>query len=491
MSRDGCPLVRRAGLLLAVCGLLLLLGGVPAGPARAAPADAPAARDRDEDVRVERFLPPAAAVAGLVGVVLAARLRERRLGQIVRVAAPLLALAFALGPVAAIGPRPLNRQPSPDAQEYADAAHHLALGDGYVVTISKGEPRPPRYPPGFSLALAPFALAGSYPANVQLGSKLLVMLYLVVTLVTAWIVAGPVAAAVAVGLVGASPFAVRYASLVMSDAFAAALAVGVLALIHRAGLGRAAEAGRTGETARLAETGRTGGAARLAGAGLLSGALVVVRLSGILTAVALVPALWRHVAWRGRFVLAAGIVLGGLIVAGQQWWSFGNPLMTGYQYALPEVRSFGLDYPLDPKITRDGSGVVADSLDGALLRWACPCPDDDPLLAFRGVVFYPLVLLGLFWILVPPLTTVPGLIEVWRRRGEPGPAYALWLTVLTVVFHLFYWYLGARFMAAPATLLAIYTGAWLARLVEGRAVASEARSAARDEPARAAGVGTS
>jgi hypothetical protein len=460
-------------LLLAVCGGLLLLGCWLVSPAQAAPAGAPsrapAARDRDEDIRVERLLPPAAAVAGLVGVVLAARLREHRLGRIVRVAAPLLALAFALGPVAAIGPRPLNRQPSPDAQEYADAAHHLALGEGYVVTIYKGETRPPRYPPGFSLALAPFALAGSYPANVQLGSKLLVLLYLVVTLVTAWVVAGPLAAAVAVGLIGASPFAVRYASLVMSDAFAAALAVGVLALIH--------QAQRTSLS-------------KLAGAGLLSGALVVVRLSGILTAVALVPSLWRQVAWRGRFVLGAGIVLGGLIVAGQQWWSFGSPLTTGYQYALPEVRSFGLDYPFDSKINRDGSGVVADSLDGALLRWACPCPDDDPLMAFSGVVFYPLVLLGVFWILVPPLATVPGLIEVWRRRGAPGPAYALWLTVLTVVFHLFYWYLGARFMAAPATLLAIYSGAWVARWVEGRSVASGARPPTRDEPFRAAGVGS-
>ena len=62
------------------------------------------------------------------------------------------------------------------------------------------------------------------------------MLYLVVTMVAAWVVAGPLAAAVAVALVGSSPFAVRYASLVMSDAFAAALAVGALALVHRTSL---------------------------------------------------------------------------------------------------------------------------------------------------------------------------------------------------------------------------------------------------------------
>jgi hypothetical protein len=155
--------------------------------------------------------------------------------------------------------------------------------------------------------------------------------------------------------------------------------------------------------------------------------------------------------------------------------------MTGYTYYLPEIRSFGLDYALDPQIRRDGSGVVADSLDGLLLRWACPCPEDDPLLAFRAVTFYPLVLLGLFWIFVPPLTTVPGLIEVWRRRAEPGPAFVLWLTVLMVAFHLFYWYVAARFMAGPATLLAIYTGAFVARHVEGRIGGRRPGSAADGE----------
>ena len=177
----------------------------------------------------------------------------------------------------------------------------------------------------------------------------------------------------------------------------------------------------------------------------------------------------------------------------QQWWSFGNPLMTGYAYWLPEVRSFSLAYPLDPELRRDGSGVVADSLDGALLRWACPCPEDDPLFSFRGIVLYPLILLGVFWILVPPLTTLPGLIEVWRRRHEPGPAYVLWLTVLTVVVHLFYWYLAARFMAAPATLLAIYTGAWVARWAEGRARPTDRqpdRPTAAEAPSRAASMRT-
>ena len=440
---------RRVLVIAGVLGLVLLAAWI-APAALAVPAETVAARDRDEDLRVERFLPLTAALAGLIGVVVAGRLREPGLGQVIRLAAPLLTLVLALGPLAMIEPRPLSRQPSPDAQEYADAARHLAAGEGYVVTIRRGETQPPRYPPGFSLSLAPFALSGAYPANVQLGSKLFAMLYLVVTLVAAWVVAGPLAAAVAVALVGSSPFAVRYASLVMSDAFAATLSVGVLALVHRPST------------------------PRLAGAGFLTGGLILVRLSGVLTLAALIAATVGARAQVDRRRQLVAVVAGGLLGLGllalQQWWTFGNPLMTGYQYWLPEIRTFGLDYPLDPGTRRDGSGIVADSLDGLLLRWACPCPEDDPLFSFRAVVFYPLVLLGLFWIFVPPLTTVPGLVEVWKRRREPGPAYVFWLTVLTMLFHLFYFYLAARFLAGPATLLAIYSGAVVVRWTDRLAV---------------------
>ena len=48
--------------------------------------------------------------------------------------------------------------------------------------------------------------------------------------------------------------------------------------------------------------------------------------------------------------------------------------MTGYQYWLPEVRTFGLDFPFDADSQRDGSGVVADSLDGALVALGLPLP---------------------------------------------------------------------------------------------------------------------
>jgi hypothetical protein len=410
-------------------------------------------------VRPERFLPLATALAGGLGVVWAIRRRDARQQRWFAIGAALLTTAVSLGPLFMIEARPLNRQPSPDAQEYADAAHHLALGEGYVTTIYRGGARPPRYPPGFAAALAPFAGIGPYPANVQVGARVYAILYVVAALVAGWMVGGPLAAAVAVALIGSSPFAVRYASLVMSDAFAAALCVLALALVHRPS------------------------SPRLFAAGLLTGGSVLVRLSGILSVEAILPS----IPWRARVLVTVASLVGIVVLGAQQWWTFGDPLMTGYQYWLPEIRTLGLDYPFDSRSQRDGSGVVADSLDGALLSWVCPCPDDDPLIAFPSVAFYPLVLLGIFWIFTPPLTTIPGLIEVWRRQREAGPGYAFWLTVLTVLFYLIYFYQGARFVAGPATVLAIYSGVAIAGWIErvgkrGLSTAAGDQDVADDSP---------
>ena len=61
----------------------------------------------------------------------------------------------------------------------------------------------------------------------------------------------------------------------------------------------------------------------------------------------------------------------GIVVLGvHQWSTFGSPFMTGYQYWLPEIRNFGLDYAVDPTSRRDGTGMLTDSLNGALLREA-------------------------------------------------------------------------------------------------------------------------
>src|SRR4051794_13901598 len=76
--------------------------------------------------------------------------------------------------------RPLAQQPAPDAQEDADSARSLGRGDGFYTRIHEGSRQPPRYPPGYPLAVAPFAAVGSYPRNVQLGAKAYAMTYVLV-----------------------------------------------------------------------------------------------------------------------------------------------------------------------------------------------------------------------------------------------------------------------------------------------------------------------
>ena len=89
----------------------------------------------------------------------------------------------------------------------------------------------------------------------------------------------------------------------------------------------------------------------------------------------------------------------------------------------------------------------------------------------KHLVFYPAVLLGLFWIYAPPLATLPGLWFAWTHRREPASSYALWLTLLTLVVFCAFGFQGARFVAAPATALtilsAVASAGWLERLVSG------------------------
>ena len=41
----------------------------------------------------------------------------------------------------------MAQQPLPDSFEYADAARHLAAGEGYTTTVHDDRAQPPRYPP--------------------------------------------------------------------------------------------------------------------------------------------------------------------------------------------------------------------------------------------------------------------------------------------------------------------------------------------------------
>jgi hypothetical protein len=83
-----------------------------------------------------------------------------------------------------------------------------------------------------------------------------------------------------------------------------------------------------------------------------------------------------------------------------------------------------------------------------------------------NLTFYPALLASLFWIFSPPLVPLLGLVYAWRHRRDAVGRYTLVVVALTFVVFLFYHYQGARFMAAPATLLVVLASVWLAERAE-------------------------
>jgi hypothetical protein len=351
----------------------------------------------------------------------------------------VIALILGLSSVLSADPRPLALQPSPDAQEYADAADQLAHGHGYVTRIY-GEPQPPRYPPGFSIALAPLAEVGAYPANVQRGAKAFAALYVIAVVIAAWSLGGPISALIAAGVVAVSPFARQAGGLVMSDALVATLAVLILPLL------------------------RTPTRSGTALAGAIAGFMSVIRLNAIAAVAGLIAAFTgprkrMAVIWSLPPIAALALL---------QWATFGSPFTTGYTYWHVSQHSFGLSYLLKTPPRGDGPYIFADRLHGHLANWTCPCPIGGPQAKLPNIAFYPFLLLGGFWIFAPPLFTLPGLLAACRQWHDPASRFVLTTVTLSVVTFVFYFYQGARFMAAPAALLIVLSSATIARSIERR-----------------------
>lgn len=355
-----------------------------------------------------------------------------------RAGAVLAALVCAVGVVhlARAPEQPLGVQPFPDSAEYADAARSLARGDGYNTRVHRGLRRPPRYPPGYPLALVPFAAVGTFPGDVQTGAKFYVIFYFVATLVAAWALGGPLAAILAAAFVLASPFSRQAAGLVLSDALVAGLTVLLLPLLAHAGRGRA----------------------RLAGAA--TGLALLARLTAAINLLALV------VAWPGRSVrsvvlFALPAVVGLLIL---QATLYGSPLRTGYAYWHVAANTFELGYTTSGATLREGSAIFPDRLDGRLVDWVCACRPGRTQAELPNLTFYPLLLAGGFWVFSPPLVPLFGLAYAWRRRREAVARYALAVTGISLVVFDVYFYQATRFMAGPATVLTVLASVWLAEL---------------------------
>lgn len=375
-----------------------------------------------------------------LGLALLALLVRGRVGW----ALVLAASVWAVFPVLTVASVPLQGQPFPDAAEYADAAFQMAHGNGYVTLVHGNGPEPPRYPPGFSLALTPFSAFGDYPWNVQMAARAFAVLYVLAAVSVAGYLAGPPAATLTAIFTGSSPFASVAGSLVLSDALSACLTLTLVPMLRSAGRRQATLAGLT------------------------TGLLTSIRLSALLT----LPVAFMVARGRSRLLILAGAAPVLLAVGIFQWQTFGSPLRTGYDYWLPGVQNFGVANAVARDAFGDGPWIVADRLGGALMQWVCPCIQGGPQATAPDVLLYPAILFGFFWTFSPPLIGLLGLAYLWRRRREPDAQFGLALIALSLAFYCAYFYQATRFMAPPATLLAVYgavgiaiwTRAGLARL---------------------------
>jgi hypothetical protein len=358
---------------------------------------------------------------------------HRRIGAVVAA----LACIAVLVTVERAPERPLALQPIPDSVEYASSAQSLVNDRGFYSTssVSHNWRQPPRYPPGYPIALAPFAAVGSYPRNVQRGAKFWAMAYVLVAIIAAWTLGGPLAAILAALFIGVSPFAKDAAGLVLSDAFTATLAVLMLPLLRYMN--------------------RSG--ARLAGA--VGGLSTLARITGGINLIALLASLPPRFLKTAVIFALPSLVILGLI----QWALFGSPLETGYTYWGVANHNFALSY-LTGSSVREGPFIFPDLLNGKLLNWVCPCQLGGPQASMPNLTFYPTLLAGGFWVFSPPFVPLLGLAYAWRHRREAIGRYTLLVTLFSLLVFGVYFYQGTRFMAGPATLLTVLASVWLAEI---------------------------
>ncbi len=396
-----------------------------------------------------------ALIALLVMGLLAVRWQAARAGDLARSDQWMTALALTLtlvvlaGVSLVVGPERLELQMLPDAGEYAESAWGLARGQGYLTTYEtlSSVPGPviPRYPPGFSLALVPFAaLSADFPANVFWGAKVYALLYVLVPVGMAWAIAGPVAGAAVAAILGVSPFTYTAAGLVMSDPLAAALTVLMVGLLHRPTR------------------------ARMAAAGVLTGALVWIKISSAWHLGALLlaaPARWRVRA----LVYALPLLLG---LGAYQWLLFSSPWLTGYDQYIGRRGLFSPLYAVSHQVRPDSPVVSGDNFSGHVEYLVCGCRNYYPNALLVNLAYYPALLLGVIWTFAPPFSTVPGLLYMLKERRRPEVFLALLLVIGGVLPFVFYIFQARRFIAGPALIVIVYSGVavaeWLDRFLRAR-----------------------
>jgi 4-amino-4-deoxy-L-arabinose transferase-like glycosyltransferase len=344
-------------------------------------------------------------------------------------------LVVALVSVAGVRSKAPSQQPFPDGAEYADSAQRLADDQGYVTYVHGPVAEAPRYPPGLSLALAPFGMVGHYPSNIELGGKVLGLVYVLVMVGAAWGLGGPLAAAIAGLVVLISPFARENAAYTLSDGLVASLQVLMLPILRRL----------TPEGERLS--------------GAMTGFASVIRLTAGVSLIATLAAcprsgIRRVLLWALPFLVGLGLL---------QWALYGNPLYTGYDYWDVGFRqTFSFANVFGAQTAREGAAVYTDLLGGHLMGFVCPCGVGGSIAQLNNFWFYPAVLAGGFWVYAPPVLPLLGLWWAWRHRREPVGRYALVLVFGSLLVFYFYLFQAARFVAGPASVLVVLSAVAIA-----------------------------
>jgi 4-amino-4-deoxy-L-arabinose transferase-like glycosyltransferase len=208
-------------------------------------------------------------------------------------------------------------RPRPDALEYEEAARNLADGHGYCLVFDGGC-WPPRYPPGFSVLLAP----AMWLTGGQLGGGIWTVLACALLGIAAlWALGlttgGPASAVVGAWLLALAPLHIRWSRAVMADVPAATLTT----LLALAGV-RALDGARPFAWALL------GVACSLSTLLRPACGLVAAPLAALLVGSARRSAAGRRVLLAFGAGLAAGLLpamLYGLL-------RFGSPFASGYGY---------------------------------------------------------------------------------------------------------------------------------------------------------------
>ena len=329
-------------------------------------------------------------------------------------------------------PQTLTHQPFPDAHEYLDAANRLAHGQGYTTTVKDNAysshvhqaVNPPRFPPGMSLVLAPFALVGQFPENVEFGSRLIDVALVIAVGWAAFSLSGWYAALLATIVTSTSDFVLVQTRIVMSDVLAALLTVLCIPLMRC----------RAPWTVYLL--------------GLVAGFGCVVREAGIVVPVALVIVL---TGWdRLRVALAALVPVVGLLA--YNWSTFGSPMRTGYGYWLGSFPEYSLSYIWKhPWVPGGEDGFYVTALNIALHPVAFG--PSGPYDVLPNAIFYPMLIAGFSAVFGPPLLTLVGLVAAaWKWRW-PAARFTLFVVVVTTIAYMANVTQDVRFMATPAFLL--------------------------------------